>query len=198
MADYGTDVALGLIPFLGPLSKAKKAGKTLKVAKTASRLASAKAKEKVEVKLREPPPAEGPRVPGEGGDLRLRDAPNARHPQHMERKARDLRREAEQGIARKTTQPRDTRGRTAREEFRREVERGIDRFHSDPEARELLRGELRLRDIDHRLDRQLGGSDIRSNFRTLDRSVNRSAGRQVQHQMRDWPEGTRVHNMERP
>jgi hypothetical protein len=55
VADYGTDVALGLIPFLGPLSKAKKAGKTLKVAKTAGRLASGKVKDKVEVKLRKPP-----------------------------------------------------------------------------------------------------------------------------------------------
>jgi hypothetical protein len=90
VADYGTDVALGLIPFLGPLSKAKKAGKTLKVAKTAGRIASGRAKEKVEVKLREPPPAEGMRAPGEGevgaygelpprGDVARHHLPNAEY-----------------------------------------------------------------------------------------------------------------------
>jgi hypothetical protein len=135
---------------------------------------------------------------GGGYVLKLKDAPNARHPQHMDRKARDIRREAVQGISHKTTRPRDSHERSAREEFRREVERGIDRLHSNPDARARLREELRLRDVDHRLDRQLGGSDIRSNFRTLDRSVNRSAGRQVQHQMRNWPEGTRVRDVEGP
>jgi hypothetical protein len=182
--------------FLGGLSKV---GKAAGFAGRVIKAAAQKVVRKVEVKLREPPPAEGMRVPGEGGDLRLRDAPNARHPQHMERKARDLRQEAEQGIARKTTQPRDPRGRAAGKEFRREVEGRIDRlYENNPEARASAREELRLRDIDHRLDIQLGGSDIRSNFRTLDRSVNRSAGRQVQHQTRDWPEGTRVHNVEGP
>jgi hypothetical protein len=53
MADYGKDVAMALVPFLGPLEKAKKAGKVIKAA---AKKAVGKVTENIE----------HPLVPGEG------------------------------------------------------------------------------------------------------------------------------------
>jgi hypothetical protein len=56
VADYGKDVAMALVPFLGPLEKAKKAGNVPKVIKAAAKKAVGKATENIE----------HPPVPGEG------------------------------------------------------------------------------------------------------------------------------------
>jgi hypothetical protein len=184
-ADYGTDVALGLIPFLGPLSKARKAGKTLKVAKTAGRIASAKVKEKVEVKLRQPPPAEGERR-----TERIRDT---------ERMLRDRNRFAERGEARVTHGVQgDPR---VRMEYRTSRSERGERFYADnPEMLQRFRGRVSRSDVDHRLDLQLGGQDIRSNMVFRESGVNRSFGSQTQHQTQGLTEGTRIRRftLERP
>ena len=46
-------------------------------------------------------------------------------------------------------------------------------------------------DIDHIIDRQLGGSDEISNLWLLDRSVNRSLGKQIERAIREYPYGTK-------
>ena len=45
-------------------------------------------------------------------------------------------------------------------------------------------------DIDHIIDRQLGGTDDISNLAPLDRSVNRSLGAQIKNQIKGYEEGT--------
>jgi uncharacterized protein RhaS with RHS repeats len=47
-------------------------------------------------------------------------------------------------------------------------------------------------DVDHRIDLQLGGKDATSNMAPLDSSVNRSFGAQVQQQIKNLPQGTKV------
>ena len=51
------------------------------------------------------------------------------------------------------------------------------------------------RDIDHMVDLQLGGSKQIDNLWSLDSSVNRSLGAQVQHQIKDLPTGTRINRV---
>ena len=46
-------------------------------------------------------------------------------------------------------------------------------------------------DIDHVIDLQLGGFDDISNLKPLDRSVNRSLGKQIQNAIKQYPDGTR-------
>lgn len=50
-------------------------------------------------------------------------------------------------------------------------------------------------DADHIVDLQLGGIDEASNLWGLDRSVNRSLGSQIHHQIKDLPAGTAVNNV---
>jgi len=45
-------------------------------------------------------------------------------------------------------------------------------------------------DIDHKIDLQLGGADDISNMWAIDRSVNRSLGIQIYHQIKNYPEDT--------
>ena len=47
-------------------------------------------------------------------------------------------------------------------------------------------------DIDHIIDKQLGGTDDISNLAPLDRSVNRSLGSQIHHQIKDMKAGTKI------
>jgi RHS repeat-associated protein len=47
-------------------------------------------------------------------------------------------------------------------------------------------------DVDHKTDLQLSGQDVTSNMAPLDSSVNRSLGSQINHQIKDLPEGTKV------
>ncbi len=47
-------------------------------------------------------------------------------------------------------------------------------------------------DIDHKQDLQLGGTDKVSNMWKLDKSVNRSVGRQIQNQIKDLKHGTKI------
>ncbi|OJH42805.1 hypothetical protein [Cystobacter ferrugineus] len=47
-------------------------------------------------------------------------------------------------------------------------------------------------DVDHMHDLQLGGADEVLNMNPLDKSVNRSLGSQIHHQIKNLPEGTRV------
>ena len=50
-------------------------------------------------------------------------------------------------------------------------------------------------DVDHVKDLQLGGTDEILNMAPLDKSVNRSLGRQIQHQIKDLPEGTKINKV---
>lgn len=50
-------------------------------------------------------------------------------------------------------------------------------------------------DIDHTIDLQLGGENTVSNMKPLDKSVNRSLGAQVHHQIKDLPAGTKIGNV---
>ena len=47
-------------------------------------------------------------------------------------------------------------------------------------------------DIDHIVDKQLGGTDDISNLAPLDRSVNRSLGSQIHHRIKDMKPGTKI------
>ena len=47
-------------------------------------------------------------------------------------------------------------------------------------------------DADHIVELQLGGSDTMDNMTSLDKSVNRSFGSQIRHQIKDLPEGTQI------
>ena len=47
-------------------------------------------------------------------------------------------------------------------------------------------------DIDHAIELQLGGADSLDNMWPLDSSVNRSVGSQINHLIKDLPEGTRI------
>lgn len=47
-------------------------------------------------------------------------------------------------------------------------------------------------DIDHIVDLQLGGKDELSNMWPLDESVNRSLGKQIDHLLKDLPNGTKI------
>jgi hypothetical protein len=163
------------------LEKAKKAGNVPKVIKAAAK----KAVGKVEVKLREPPPAEGMR-----GYERRRDT---------ERMIRDRNRFAERDEAIPT---RDVRGDPRiRMEYRKSRSERGERFYADnPEMLQRFRGRVSRSDVDHRLDLQLGGQDIRSNMVFRESGVNRSFGSQIRHQTQGLPEGTRIgrFTLERP
>ena len=50
-------------------------------------------------------------------------------------------------------------------------------------------------DVDHIVDLQLGGSNATSNLQSLDKSVNRSIGKQLQLQMKTLPDNTRVNKV---
>ncbi|WP_299133507.1 RHS repeat-associated core domain-containing protein [uncultured Amaricoccus sp.] len=50
-------------------------------------------------------------------------------------------------------------------------------------------------DVDHMVDLQLGGSDTVRNMWTLDSSVNRSLGAQIQQQIKNLPAGTRINQV---
>ncbi|NEW09934.1 HNH endonuclease [Paenibacillus sp. SYP-B3998] len=46
------------------------------------------------------------------------------------------------------------------------------------------------KDVDHSIDLKLGGADDILNMNPLDRSVNRSLGKQIQNKIKDYPYGT--------
>ncbi|WP_397538200.1 hypothetical protein [Rummeliibacillus pycnus] len=46
------------------------------------------------------------------------------------------------------------------------------------------------KDVDHTIDLQLGGADDILNMNPLDKSVNRSLGKQIQHKTKEYPHGT--------
>lgn len=50
--------------------------------------------------------------------------------------------------------------------------------------------EQRHQDIDHIIDLQLGGADDVSNMKGLDKSVNRSLGKQINILIKELPNGT--------
>jgi YD repeat-containing protein len=51
------------------------------------------------------------------------------------------------------------------------------------------------RDVDHMVDLQLGGSKLIDNLWSLDTSVNRSLGAQIQHLIKELPLGTRINRV---
>jgi len=53
----------------------------------------------------------------------------------------------------------------------------------------------KTQDADHTVDLQLGGKDTKENMSTLDTSVNRSLGSQIDKQIKNLPEGTKVNNV---
>jgi hypothetical protein len=52
-------------------------------------------------------------------------------------------------------------------------------------------------DADHTHELQLGGKDITENLKLLDKSVNRSIGKQIQIQIKDIPEGAIIINIQK-
>ncbi|MFC0521255.1 RHS repeat-associated core domain-containing protein, partial [Mesonia maritima] len=52
-----------------------------------------------------------------------------------------------------------------------------------------------IEDVDHIIDLQLGGADDISNMKGLDKSVNRSIGRQIQNVIKELPEGTKINKV---
>jgi hypothetical protein len=178
-AEYAVDAAMAF--FLGGFSRASKAAS---FAENVINAAARRAMGRVEVRLREPPPASGER-----GVERNRDA---------ERMARDRNRFAERGEARVT---RDVQRDSALgRQYRRDISGRGNRFFSDPEMRARFQRRVDRADVDHRLDLQLGGQDTRSNLILRESGVNRSFGRQIQHQIQNLPEGTRIRRftLERP
>jgi TolA-binding protein len=171
-AEYVADAAVAY--FLGGLSKV---GKAAGFAGRVIKAAAQKVVGKVEVKLREPPPAEGER-----GAERIRD---------FGRKQGRLREQSEQG---QNEIPRDIPRRNPNEKrkWKRDLlERGK-RFYSDPRNFERFEGRAERADVDHRHELQLGGQDIRNNFTLTESGVNRSVGAQIRGQTRGRPPGTRV------
>ncbi len=52
-------------------------------------------------------------------------------------------------------------------------------------------------DVDHVVDLQLGGADdILTNTQSLDKSVNRSLGKQINNKIKGLPEGTKINKVE--
>ena len=63
----------------------------------------------------------------------------------------------------------------------------------NPEFAQKIKERLRDKiDIDHIIELQIGGKDIKSNLKILDQSTNRSFGSQIQHQIKKLPEGAKI------
>jgi hypothetical protein len=73
------------------------------------------------------------------------------------------------------------------------VNKNIQRGTSETSKFKKINGKTGKRsDIDHKQDLQLGGKDKVSNMWKLDKSVNRSVGRQIQNQIKDLKHGTKI------
>lgn len=84
----------------------------------------------------------------------------------------------------------DAERRAVTRKYRRDLQKRIESFHAnDPVARDNALKRLRSSDIDHMLDLQLDGQNVRHNLKTLDSRVNQDLGRQFSTQL---PRGERV------
>lgn len=73
------------------------------------------------------------------------------------------------------------------------VNKRIQRGSSEASKFKKVNGKTgRRSDIDHKQDLQLGGKDDAANMWKLDKSVNRSVGRQIAHQIKKLKHGTRI------
>jgi hypothetical protein len=78
----------------------------------------------------------------------------------------------------------DTERRSLTRAYRRDLQSRIESFHAkDPVARDNALKRLRNSDIDHMLDLQLDGHNLRHNLKTLDSKVNQELGRQFSTQL---------------
>ena len=110
------------------------------------------------------------------GGLRLQYHPDWTRAQ---RKAADVKvkayyEAAQRGELKKTTSQRS--GTTASSQYRKATGKEVPKGH----------------DVDHTIDRQLGGADDVSNMKPLDKSVNASLGQQVALQLRNRADGARI------
>jgi RHS repeat-associated protein len=84
----------------------------------------------------------------------------------------------------------DAERRSVTRKYRKDLQKRIESFYAnDPEARDNALKRLRNSDIDHMLDLQLDGQNVRYNLKTLDSRVNQELGRQFSTQL---PRGERV------
>ena len=84
----------------------------------------------------------------------------------------------------------DAERRSLTRKYRRDLKNRIDSFYAnDSVARENALKRLRNSDIDHMLDLQLDGQNVRYNLKTLDSKVNQELGRQFSTQL---PRGEQV------
>jgi len=70
--------------------------------------------------------------------------------------------------------------------YRKDLKKKIESLYKDnPTAKQNALDKLERSDIDHKLDLQLSGSNTRANVNTLDSSVNRSYGKQLDNILKD-------------
>jgi len=70
--------------------------------------------------------------------------------------------------------------------YRKDLKKRIESIYkNNPEAKRRALEKLEKSDIDHKLDLQLGGSNTRANVNSLDKSVNRSYGKQLDNILKD-------------
>lgn len=112
----------------------------------------------------------------------------------FERKMRALVRLSDQGKLFKATNPVQRNSQLTRD-YKNQVIQRIHRMYSqrDPAGTRALIDRVRRMDVDHIHDLQLGGPDVRSNLRLLDRATNTDIGlRQIWPQIRGLPDGTPI------
>ncbi len=112
-------------------------------------------------------------------------------PRAFDRKARALQDLAERGKLVKVEGV--VRDKSVTRGYRRQlIDAAKLRFGHQPDKIRNIRQHLRDLEADHLHELQLGGVDQLSYLAMLDKSVNRSVGAQIMHQVKDWPAGTRI------
>ena len=117
-------------------------------------------------------------------ELKYKDGMNLRD---FERKIRHLKKAADEGRLKTVSEQANRRGTTY--QYRKKMEEKINvLYKKDEKAKNTLLERLQKQtDIDHKVDLQLGGSDVTKNLKSLDRTVNRSLGSQIQKQLPKEP-----------
>jgi hypothetical protein len=110
----------------------------------------------------------------------------------LEQKRGFLRNGRRRGGLRATDVKNTVRDPKVREEFKRCFEDTLERYVRNPRDRQQIRDHRSRCDVDHKIDLQLGGQDIRSNLTFTNKTVNRSEGAQVGSQLRNVPNGTPI------
>jgi hypothetical protein len=119
-----------------------------------------------------------PKTIKEGADVKQMAA-------HLERKKNDLLNAIEKGHIGPPTIVTKAERQQVQNKFRNNLTKNLEnRFgqngkYPDKEKLNRLLDELKKRDIDHKIELQLGGKNDPSNLRTLNSSINRSSGAQI-------------------